>query len=61
MNTKFGDKVLTIEPSGAYSLERREDLITALERALNEIAECKDVRYNVDCPNPMVYCPGMFL
>lgn len=61
MKTRLPDKDLTIRPNGAYSIERREDLITALEIALNEIAECKDVVHRVDCPNPMVYCPGMFL
>lgn len=61
MDAKIPDRVLTIGPTGAYPTERREDLITALELAVNEVAECKDVKHKVDCPNPMVYCPGMFL
>ena len=61
MDTKISNRVLSIEPDGAYSIDRREDLITALELALNEVAECRDVTHRIDCPNPMVYCPSMFL
>ncbi len=64
MDTKLPDKVVTIRPSGVYSrdkdLKLRDNLVTALERAVDEIAECKDVVKKVDCPNPMVYCPGLF-
>jgi hypothetical protein len=50
-----------IEPSGAYPIDKRDDLLEALGAAIKALVKCQEISHKEDCSisnTAMAYCPS---